>query len=602
MAQVVRYVIQVDNSGAINAFREAEAAAVNMENSIKNIAGAFGVGLGLHALVDGVKEAVNEYAEFEQSLLRIKNVSDSVAEGLKNQQFILAEAAKFKIPIMETTEAYGEFLTMIRGSHLAASEVRKLHDELLLIGKVTALPNAAMDASVRNLGKLLEQGTLESRHLRPLTYQLSGLQPYIAQQLGVTSQELEKAISSGKLTKSAIDSRVLVDAIEAYAKDLKGKLPESLNTTMSALNELNNEWFNFKNTLAAELRPEIMEVIHALRDSALWLKENKEDVIGMGKSILEIVRIYTFYKIAITGINYANGIYSAFMLGYAGAAAKQVSAMGAVTASYKAQTAAIYEEVEAITVMQSEMAAFSAKSAIGGFAPAGLLGAGWAGGKWTKGASAAGKTAIEIEEATIVGSEGALAAGAGFTFAEGALVVALGAATLLALDKILSPKHVGRFDLGYDDTFKNPLRGHFEDQKTPYYGFVDRVDKQGRVIGRDTAFNFERVFVPDTIKTAFDSVRESTSDYLRKMFPETFKDGATNPKKPVPGKYGIIPPTDKVTGQRVISYNITIRDIIGQKDVTIQGAGGEAGQIKNISDQIAQALLNVVNDSQLQQE
>lgn len=635
MAQVVRYVIQVDNSGALAALREGEAAAVSMENSIKNIAGAFGVGLGLHAVVDGVKEAVKEYAEYEQIMMRIKNVSESVTEGLKNQQFILGEAEKFKIPIMQTANAYGEFLTMIRGSGLAAAEVRKLHDEILLISKVTALPTGQMDAAVRNLGKLLEEGKLEGRHLRPLSYQLSGLMPYIANELGMKSGELSALITKGigKVNDGkGIDSSVLLAAVDKYAEALKGKLPEALNTTQSALAELNNEWFKFKTDLASELRPEIMELIHYLRDSAAWLKENKEDVIGMGKAIAEIVKIYTYYKIIVTGLNYANGIYQAFMLGYVGLAGKQAAAIGGVTAAYGAQTAAthaataaIYEEVEAFTVLNTEMSSilsqmfmFNTAAGLGTFTPAGyivgqgrFLGAGerglatTGGGIWTKGAGAAGKTAIEIEEAEIVGAGGAAlgggAAAAGFTFAEGALIVALGAATLLALDKILSPKKGGGVNLGYDDDFKNPLRGHMENRKTPYYGFVDIVDKQGKVIGRDTAFNYERVFVPDTVKSAFDSVRDSTSDYLRKMFPETFKN-STAPKKSNAGKYGITPPTDKITGQRIITYNINIKEINGQKDVTIQGAAGEAGQIKNIADQIAQALLSVTNDSQLQQE
>jgi hypothetical protein len=43
---------------------------------------------------------------------------------------------KLRIPLMQATEAYGDFLAMVKGSHLASNEVRRLHDEVLTIAKI----------------------------------------------------------------------------------------------------------------------------------------------------------------------------------------------------------------------------------------------------------------------------------------------------------------------------------------------------------------------------------------------------------------------------------------------------------------------------------
>jgi hypothetical protein len=155
-----------------------------------------------------------------------------------------------------------------------------------------------MDAAVRNIGKLLEQGTLEGKHLRPLTYELSGLQPYLADALHMTKQQLEKNLSSGALTRSAIDSRVLLTAIEAYSKDLADKLPESLLTTKSALNDLHNEWFTFKNDIVSDFKPELVGLFDAFRGGIQSLKDNKNEVENVIHSLITLGGAIALFKTA----------------------------------------------------------------------------------------------------------------------------------------------------------------------------------------------------------------------------------------------------------------------------------------------------------------
>jgi len=314
----VRYVVTLQDltAPAFNTMNananKVEATIAGLQRNLNGLAGTIGAGIGIYA----IKNAVSEYAKYEQSLIRIKNVSESVTEGIKNQNFILSEAKKFKIDIAEATDSFGEFLTMIRGAHIASSDVRKLHDELLLIGKVTALPQSQMDASVRNLGKLLEEGALEGRHVRPLMYQLSGLAPYVAKQLNLTTQEFEKFLSSGKMTKAAIDSKILITAISQYASDLTPKLSESLNSTQSSLNELHNAFFEMKNDLVLALKPNIMGFISMMKDSAYWISENSDMVATLIKGVVGL-------SIAYKGVNIASGVAS--LMGGAGGIGTAVS-------------------------------------------------------------------------------------------------------------------------------------------------------------------------------------------------------------------------------------------------------------------------------------
>ena len=293
------------NSNIIKVLQETEAHAKKLDGAMwqlqKSLA-AFGVGLGAHFMKDFALDMVEGATEMERAMLRIKNVSENSLQGMKNQFFIRGEVDKFKIDLQDATDAYGDFLTMVRGSGLAGAEVRKLHDEVLTIGKVTGISKGQMDASVRNLGKLLEEGALEGRHLRPLTYQMSGLMPYISKELGMTNQELEGLISSGKLTKANIDSKVLLDAIEKYANDLLPKLDESLQTIESHTNDAKNAWLEFKNELVLDNKGELNEFIDTLRDGAKWLTDHKDEIVEVGGAVANIAEFYIKWRLALLAL------------------------------------------------------------------------------------------------------------------------------------------------------------------------------------------------------------------------------------------------------------------------------------------------------------
>lgn len=227
--------IDSTQGGSLNSWGVAQGVAFGNIVTIA-LEKAFRVG------ADFIKGSFEDYMKYEQSMLRIKNVSQN---GAVDQTFIKTEANKYKIDLQDAIDTYGEFLTMVRGSGLSGENIRKLHDNVLLVSKVTGLKGAQLDAGIRNMGKLLEEGKLESRHLRPLTYQMSGLMPYIAAELKMKPGELSSLISksrglAGLNNGRGVESTILMDAMDKFANDLRTKLPESLQTTRSSFTDLKN--------------------------------------------------------------------------------------------------------------------------------------------------------------------------------------------------------------------------------------------------------------------------------------------------------------------------------------------------------------------------
>lgn len=343
------------NSNVITALNHHEQAALRLDGTMQQLNSTIeniGIGIAIKKTAELVKEVVHGASEMEVALLRIKNVSNSTYQGLLNKTFIRDEVNKFKIDLFEATDAYGEFLTMVRGSGLASSEIRKLHDEVLTIGKVTGISNGQMDASVRNIGKLLEQGTLESKHLRPLTYQLSGLMPYIAKELGVTNQQLEKSLSSGALTRSAIDSRILLSAIENYSKDLEPKLTESLQTIESSVNSAKNEWLDFKNSLVFQMKPELQSLLSSLTNTVHWLNQHKDAVKRVVETLGYAIKIYVSWRALMLSVNLINGAFLSTTV----LRTNSILAQSAATTSLNGQIGLLNINLETLIALQTAAA------------------------------------------------------------------------------------------------------------------------------------------------------------------------------------------------------------------------------------------------------
>ena len=309
------------NSNVVSVLGQADQAANKFDNSmwqVQKTLASFGIGLGSQYLIDAAKNWTNVAADYEQAMLRIKNASQE-GFGIFNENYVNNQVDKFKLKLQETADAYGSFLFKIRNAHLTNDVQDRIFENLNVVGKVAAIPQEQMDATVRNLGTMLGEGVLEAKHFRQLSYVHPQIVPYLAEALGLKNnqidsfnqilygedtdesaqQKLSLLISSGKLTKLAINSSVLIDAFEKYRESLEGKLPETLNTVNSELNQLSNTWERFKINLALGEKKELVNFFHDLEKSIHWLSENEEKIISTSKYIFKIAEAYTAWRIAL---------------------------------------------------------------------------------------------------------------------------------------------------------------------------------------------------------------------------------------------------------------------------------------------------------------
>lgn len=616
----VRYVVYIDGTGAARSgLMSMESAAVatersiaSLNNTLRGMAGAMGIGLGLHSFVDFGKEAVEGAADYETAIKRIKFASDDLVEGAKNIAFIRSEVDKFGIPLQSATDAYGKFLAMLAGSEIPSEKVRKLHDELLLIGKIKGLDEGQLNAAVMNLGKMLESGSLDARHFRPLEQQLSGIGAFVAKELGISVHQLAILRNQGKMTQ--IDPKVLLTAIEKQAASLEGFLPESLTTIRTGLNQLTTDWVEFKNNLVYDNRAELEALFATLKSGIKYLNDHRDGIVSTGKAVLAIGEIWLKYKGAMLLVNAAQSIYNGFMAGYASTAATVITATEAKAVAMN-HLALSMERVAYATEL---MAGASLTGAVGlGAAGIPLASAG------TMGLAGAG-----MAGAGVAGAASGAAAGKSAGLMRAAIPVAIMWMTAEVASQLL-PKTPGGHQLNWKDFFGFSEFGHSVEAMakgivayrpgmethselirltSKMYGGVGKVkyDDKGYPVFPSATGN-------ENLDTQILLWQESKG-YLKsidgkliggRLLPPTGLQ-ETYGIKPGFGKPGfgktekhdkIMPPNDTVTGQRLITYNISIKEINGIKQNTVQEGG------KMDTDRTAEVLRDVIqsilNDSQI---
>lgn len=594
----VRYVVYIDGGAQSTAVLQAlenkalqtdkamaglNGTAGSLGSTIKNLA----FGAGLHSAFGAAKDWIQDAADLETAMKRIQFSSDNLEEGAKNIAFISSEVDKFRIPLQMAMDDYGKFLAMLSGSGLAGDEVRKLHDEILTIAKIKGLDPGQLSAGVMNLGKMIEAGSMDAKHLRPLEMQLSGIGKFLADEMGTTIHGLAVMRNDGLLTRA--DPAALTRAVEKQARSVEGHLGEAVRTMQSELDDLGNAWLRFKTSLVLDNKEQIHELFATLKDGIKYLSDHRDDIMRFADVVVTLGKAFLVFRARQIALS----AYSAFMLGFTGRSAAVVTAAEAQAIAFNTLAASI-ERLNYIQAKQAGMGTLAAMSAANAAA---LEGA--AGGAAVSATAAAGAAGVAGAGA------GAAAAGSGSAIlaALGSLVMPVflvGAAGSIgeSLGIFDDTPFEGSFNL---DAWKRLLRGElpFEDGRAPY--FVRERDKW-REMHRVSADTDQKDAILSFLRSEGALSKDTDMGWAKSMgwvgqtAPALLKK-LTSQGKPTsssaPGH--IAPPNDRILGQRVINYNIRIGEINGIKD----NHPVEQMDVKRLGNAVRDEIMTILHDSQI---
>jgi tape measure domain-containing protein len=244
--------------------------------------------------------AFAEVAMEMQSLeTMIRFTSGSKIRGLESSNFAKDKAVDFGANIMGSMRGFAGLSASAQGTGLEGEGVKQLYSSVAQAGAVYGIDAQSQERAYIALEQVISKGVVSAEELRgQLSEAIPGAMQVAARALGVTSQELDRMISSGELMAE--------DFLPKFAQQLEAEtfagLALSAETARTKTGKLMNEVFLLQEALGKAVIPVRNVGMDVLSTALAGIRENAEllaKVIGFvlvaafSGSILQAVNLVT---------------------------------------------------------------------------------------------------------------------------------------------------------------------------------------------------------------------------------------------------------------------------------------------------------------------
>ena len=234
-------------------FRGAGSIGNQISESIgkgfKNLKGQIGSlmvqYIGLTALFSGISSGVSraqdEAVALDSLEAALKAVSVTTEEYATNQAFLNRVTDQYGVALIDTNKTFKNFYASSTLAGISAEETRKIYESVIDATSVLKLSQEDTNGVLLAFGQIASKGKVQAEELRgQIGERLPGAYSIAAKAMGVTQQELNKMLETGKVLSS--------DFLPKFAQQLKntfsygGQDVEGLNAT---LNRARNRFTEF---------------------------------------------------------------------------------------------------------------------------------------------------------------------------------------------------------------------------------------------------------------------------------------------------------------------------------------------------------------------
>lgn len=216
-------------------------------NAARTAAGIAGIGLSIAGVVDGIRsvaQASLEYERFNNTLRVATGSAQGAAESLK---FIRSESARLGLDLASAADQFAKLSAASKGTALEGKATRDIFTAVSQAAVVMGLSAEQTSGSLLAIQQIISKGTVSAEELRgQLGERLPGAFQIAARSIGVTTQELDKLLRTGKLT-----AEQLLPALTAELNRTFGSQAEQAAQGLQAqINRMNTAFFELKIAVA----------------------------------------------------------------------------------------------------------------------------------------------------------------------------------------------------------------------------------------------------------------------------------------------------------------------------------------------------------------
>ncbi|MES2732870.1 MAG: tape measure protein [Bacteroidota bacterium] len=266
--KLYEYVVRiVDRASA--SIQRIQGAARNMDNQLNTVARtaqkmgvALGLAFGASQIVAYGNNALQTTAKVQGMQNAIVFASGSAQEGATNLKFLSDTSERLGLNQLAATDGFRTLAGSMIGTGFTADQTRSIFTNVSTATTAMGLSSEDAQATFLALGQIMSKGKVSAEELRgQIGERIPGAFGIAAKAMGLTTQQLDKMMSSGKLASKDF----IIPFTEALREQFEGALPKATQSLQANLNRLENGLLDLKTTLITQFLPDILSVVKVLR-------------------------------------------------------------------------------------------------------------------------------------------------------------------------------------------------------------------------------------------------------------------------------------------------------------------------------------------------
>ena len=237
-------------------FERSATKAEKFRSKLGGLKGAI-LSLGVAALT---KRMIGQAASFQQTQIRLKALSSEYGEFNKIQQLVKDNAKTFNLSQAEASSQFSDIYARLRPMGKSLDEIQTVYKGFNATAIASGTSAAAASGAFLQLSQALGSGRLQGDEFRSVSEQIPGILGLVADEMGVTVDQLKDLGSEGKIT-----SDILINALAKGFEKNKDKIQQILAESPAAkFKEFSNATSELSNAVGTELLPAVTPAVQEL--------------------------------------------------------------------------------------------------------------------------------------------------------------------------------------------------------------------------------------------------------------------------------------------------------------------------------------------------
>lgn len=257
------YRLVVDGTQAVNQLNKISKNTESIDQRFQKMAESFRAIVGVFAAGSFISSMANMAQKLNSLSATFTALRGNAEEGAQALQLVYDIAKRTGAGLDTVGDAMKRMTIGLQGLGATNQQIAQITENFIKLGRVGGSSMEEVNGALLQFGQALSSGVLQGDEFKSISEQFPLLMQKLATSLNVTTGQLKKMGSEGKLTADII-ANVLLDSTEEVNAAF-AKLPETLESGMNRINaafaKMSKEWFN-----ATEAGNTVVKILNIIAD------------------------------------------------------------------------------------------------------------------------------------------------------------------------------------------------------------------------------------------------------------------------------------------------------------------------------------------------